>query len=355
MAIKYLQIGQILENKDGEKYVIEGLENCKSVKIRFLSNSSVKYITAHSAYRGIVLIGEKYLDKSGEEITVISKKNQENITVQWDDGETRTLGAYRIENRLVIRTNDNKNINPTVKVGQKYINKQGSEINVLEYKNSARILVEIGKTKYQKYVTSGNLISLNVHDKYAPSVAGKGIFGDAVVDVKSQVYTSWAGMLKRCYNFYEYNPRAKINYESCEVHEDFLYLPNYMEWYDKQIVHPKWQLDKDLLVPGNKVYGPDKCIFLPRALNTFLTLRGNERGPYPLGVTIHEKTGHYEAACNRDGKRIYLGVYKTPEDAFEAYKAEKEAYAKDLAERWKEQIDPRAYQALMEYQVNITD
>lgn len=360
MAIKYLEIGQVLENKQGEKYVIEGLDHCKSVKVRFLENDSVKYTTANYAYRGIVrkervLIGEKYLDKNGEEISIIDKKSQNDITVQWSDGETRSVNAYRIENRLVIRVNDNKHINPTVKVGQIYINRQGSEIKVIEYENSTKILVEIGETKYQQYVHAGNLISLNVHDKYAPSVAGKGIFGDAVVDVKSQVYTSWAGMLKRCYTFYEDKPRARINYEGCEVHEDFLYLPDYINWYGKQIVQPKWHLDKDLLVPGNKVYSPDTCVFLPRALNTFLTLRGNERGPYPLGVTIHENTGHYEAACNRDGKRVYLGVYKTPEAAFAAYKIEKEAYAKDLAERWKDQIDPRAYEALIKFQVNITD
>lgn len=360
MAIKYLEIGQILENKQGEKYVIEGLDHCKSVKVRFLSNDSVKYTTANYAYRGVVrkervLIGEKYLDKSGEEITVIAKESQDNITVQWIDGEVRSVNAYRIENRLVIRTNDNKLINPTVKVGQIYINRQGSEIKVLEYENSTRILVEIGKTKYQQYVHAGNLISLNVHDNYAPSVAGRGIFGDAVVDVKSQVYTSWAGMFKRCYTFYEDKPRARINYEGCEVHEDFTYLPDYIDWYNNQIVQPKWHLDKDLLVPGNKIYSPNTCVFLPRALNTFLTIRGNARGPYPIGVTYHERLDKYEARCNRDGKIVYLGLHLNPEDAFAAYKEEKENYAKDLAKRWDGVIDSRACEALMNYRVSIED
>jgi hypothetical protein len=360
MAIKYLEIGQVLENKQGEKYVIEGLDHCKSVKVRFLSNNSVKYTTANYAYRGIVrmervLVGEQYLDKNGETITVVGKTKQDDITIQWDDGETRSTNAYRIENRLVIRTNDNKHVNPTVKVGQIYVNRQGSEIKVLEYENSTKILVEIGERKYQQYVHAGNLISLNVHDKYAPSVAGKGIFGDAEVDVKSQVYTSWAGMLKRCYTFYDDKPRARINYEGCEVREDFLYLPDYMAWYEKQIVQPKWHLDKDLLVPGNKIYSPDTCVFLPRALNTFLTVRGNERGPYPIGVTYHERLGKYEACCNRDGKSVYLGLYLNPEDAFEAYKKEKESYAKDLAKRWEGVIDSRACEALMNYRVLITD
>lgn len=360
MALKYLEIGQVIENNQGQKYVIEGLDHCKSVKVRFLTNDTVKFTTANYAYRGVVRmerfnIGEKYLDKNGEQITVVENNSQDNILIQWDDGEVRFTTGYRIENRLVIRTNDNKHVNPTVKVGQTYINRQGSEINVLEYENSTRILVEIGKTKYQQYVHAGNLISLNVHDKFAPSVAGKGIFGDAVVDVKSQVYTSWAGMLKRCYTFYEDKPRARINYEGCEVHEDFVYLPDYINWYNKQIVEPKWHLDKDLLVKGNKVYSPDTCVFLPRALNTFLTLRGNDRGPYPLGVTYHERLGKYEASCNRDGKSVYLGLHLDPSSAFEAYKGEKEAYAKDLAKRWEGRIDPRACKALMNFKVSIED
>jgi len=360
MAMKFLKVGLTLENGQGEKYIIEEMEHCKQVKVRFLSNDSIKYTTADYAYRGVVrmekvLIGSKYLDKSGEEITVIAKDGQSNITVQWSDGETRSVNAYRIENRLVIRTNDNKLINPTVKVGQVYINRQGSQIKVIEYENSTKILVEIGKTKYQQYVHAGNLISLNVHDNFAPSLAGRGIFGDAVVDVKSQVYTSWAGMFKRCYTFYEDKPRARINYEGCEVHENFVYLPDYIDWYNKQLVEPKWHLDKDLLVKGNKVYSPETCVFLPRALNTFLTLRGNDRGPYPLGVTYHDRLGKYEASCNRDGKSVYLGLHLDPLSAFEAYKNEKEAYAKDLAKRWKGRIDPRACEALMNFEISIED
>jgi hypothetical protein len=33
----------------------------------------------------------------------------------------------------------------------------------------------------------------------------------------------------------------------------------------------------------------------------------------------------------------------------------KEAYIKEVANKWKDQIDPRAYEALMSYQVEIND
>ena len=55
------------------------------------------------------------------------------------------------------------------------------------------------------------------------------------------------------------------------------------------------------------------------------------------------------------GKREYLGFFKTEIEAFNAYKVAKEAFVKEQAEKWKDQIDPRAYEALMNYQVEITD
>ena len=55
------------------------------------------------------------------------------------------------------------------------------------------------------------------------------------------------------------------------------------------------------------------------------------------------------------GKREYLGFFKTEIEAFNAYKQAKEKYLKELAEKWKSQIDERAYNALMNYEVHIDD
>ena len=39
----------------------------------------------------------------------------------------------------------------------------------------------------------------------------------------------------------------------------------------------------------------------------------------------------------------------------QAYKQPKEDYIKEVANKWKDQIDPRVYDALMKYEVEITD
>ena len=55
------------------------------------------------------------------------------------------------------------------------------------------------------------------------------------------------------------------------------------------------------------------------------------------------------------GRREHLGHFKTEPEAFNAYKTAKESFVKEQANKWKGKIDPRAYNALMNYQVEITD
>ena len=55
------------------------------------------------------------------------------------------------------------------------------------------------------------------------------------------------------------------------------------------------------------------------------------------------------------GKREYLGSFKTEIEAFNAYKTAKELYIKEVANKFKSQIDLRAYNALMSYEVMIDD
>ena len=55
------------------------------------------------------------------------------------------------------------------------------------------------------------------------------------------------------------------------------------------------------------------------------------------------------------GMKEHLGSFKTEIEAFKAYKIAKESFVKEQANKWKDEIDERAYEALMNYQVEITD
>ena len=50
-----------------------------------------------------------------------------------------------------------------------------------------------------------------------------------------------------------------------------------------------------------------------------------------------------------------MGSFNTEVEAFNAYKEAKEAYLKELADKYKDLLDPRAYEALMNYTVDIDD
>ena len=168
-------------------------------------------------------------------------------------------------------------------------------------------------------------------------------------------YQLWAGMIRRAYdkNLHERLP----TYTDCLVANEFRRFSSFNEWCQNQIGFglDDWQLDKDILDKGNREYHPDKCVFLPREINSFLRTRKKSRGLLPIGVTTLSRSSGYMALLNNKKEKIYLGTFPTPELAFQAYKAAKEQAIKNMANKWKDKIDPRAYDALMNYRVEITD
>ena len=116
------------------------------------------------------------------------------------------------------------------------------------------------------------------------------------------------------------------------------------------------QLDKDILIKGNKVYSPDTCCFVPQSINSLFIKRDNDRGNYPVGVYYNKQNKKYQALCStRAGRQKNLGSYTTPEEAFQAYKEFKEAFIKKTANDLIEDIPFNLYQAMISYEVDIDD
>ena len=166
-------------------------------------------------------------------------------------------------------------------------------------------------------------------------------------------YTLWRNMLQRCYS--KPNLEKYPTYIGCSVSDNFKYYHLFHAWCQTQIGFGKegYHLDKDLLVKGNKLYSEDTCVFILKELNSLLTKSTACRDLLPIGVTKHGSK--FQAQCKVLGKGIYLGLFDTPELAFEVYKAAKEKYIKEQAELHKNEIEPRAYQALINYKVEIGD
>ena len=249
----------------------------------------------------------------------------------------------------------NKYLNKT------YTNKQGLNYKIVHYNTYYDIIVMFD-SGYIKSATMKEVKRNAIKDKLSPSVYGVGIVGiryNTKVDGKHAIeYGTWKNMLRRCYS--EKCRQKFQSYDDCTVSENFKKYSYFYEWANKQFGFNSvdgtgniFQLDKDLLVKGNKIYSENTCVFLPLEINIALAMKNIESKKFHVGV--RKNRNKYEAICCINSKSAYLGTFNTEIEAFNAYKQAKENYLKQLAEKWKDQIDERAYEALMNYTVEITD
>jgi hypothetical protein len=176
----------------------------------------------------------------------------------------------------------------------------------------------------------------------------RGSYAEQTQTLSSQI---WNAMHIRC-KAGARNP----SYAGCSISENFKDFQFFAEWCQHQIGYSKknsdgkhWSLEKDLLVRGNRMYSEDVCVFLPTEINNLLLLQSGKRGAWPIGVHYSKEKDVFVAQLNSKGKRWHLGYFKTPEEAFERYKFAKESHIRDMATKWRCEIDSRAFDALMTY------
>ena len=161
-------------------------------------------------------------------------------------------------------------------------------------------------------------------------------------------YVKWTSMLMRSYQV-----KHKIRfptYKECSVVSEWHYFMTFRAW----MIQQDWEgklLDKDLLVPGNKVYGPDTCVFLEERVNCFLLESGSIRGELPIGVRRCGDYDRFAARVKYKGKMKSLGSFGTPEEAHQAWLTFKLEQAKILASQ---QTDPRVAAALIDRYENYS-
>ncbi|UJD04836.1 hypothetical protein PWKp5_00093 [Klebsiella phage PWKp5] len=142
-------------------------------------------------------------------------------------------------------------------------------------------------------------------------------------------YDSWANMLYRCYD-----PKFHLKYPTysdCSVCREWWSFNNFHRWFIENYVDG-YQLDKDLLLPGNKVYSPTTCVYIPHWLNSFTTNKTTKRGKQPIGVTFSQ--GRYVSHCNNPftRKQEHIGSFSTPEEAYCSWLERKLQHALDMKE-----------------------
>lgn len=166
-----------------------------------------------------------------------------------------------------------------LRVGDIYESNTCGTFTVVNYRDCDNVTIQFTDTGHIMVVQSSRVFRGNVKDPFARTVYGIGYLGvgnhRATIDGKAtRTYMLWANMLNRCYNedFLEDNP----SYEDCSVvsrwhnfqnfSEDIKDLPNYEIWLDKDT---GYQLDKDVRVTNNRIYGPATCQFIHASHNGY--------------------------------------------------------------------------------------
>ena len=245
-------------------------------------------------------------------------------------------------------------------VGKAYKSTSSGDFKVLKYNGSKNVKIQFLNTGFEATVQLTTIKNGEVKDKYSPSVCGVGTVGTeyltTINGVQIKEYVLWCSMLGRCYSDGFKNKYP--TYEGCEVSEKFKSYEYFYEWCHKQVGFGEcgFQLDKDLLAKGNKVYSENTCVFIPPEINSLLVNNTASRGEHLLGVHWCNTNKAFIARVNKNkGKSEHLGSFKTELEAFNAYKTAKETFIREQANKWKGKIDIRAYNALMKYEVNIDD
>ena len=227
---------------------------------------------------------------------------------------------------------------------------------VVNYINKKKVEVVFLDTGHKDYFWMKDVIKGNIRDNYAKTTCNVGLKGDTSsmqgLNEKHVLYEKWSSMISRCYG-----KNIRKAYVGCSVGSSFRNYSTFFSWCEDQVGFDQdgWELDKDILVKGNKVYSEDTCCFVPAEINVMFTKTDALRGKHPIGVQYYKPSDCFRAYVGCYSKRIYLGQFNTELEAFRAYKQAKEAYIKEVANKWKDQIDPRVYEALMIWEVEGTD
>ncbi len=171
------------------------------------------------------------------------------------------------------------------------------------------------------------------------------------VNYMTKARAIYLAILARC------NPLSWVTlfptYKGCYVEGVFKDFQTFTDWYVTQVGYgiKGYEIDKDLLITGNKVYSEDSCVLIPKFVNLFLTHKKNKKQAGPTGV---QKSGNkYYAAIGINGKLVSLGGFRTEIEAMQAYKEAKEQRAKDIVLELMDNdidVDKRVIEALLSWE-----
>ena len=293
--------------------------------------------------------GEQITTPNGDVIHILEYFSCLNCTIKFPNGAIK----YNVN------FNDAKNghvKNITERIGEIWTNNKNEKATIIGYRSAIDCDIQFEDGSIVEGVRYTNVIRKSFRNPNSPIIYGVGFQGIGIYTFVDnlKIRNVWVRMIQRCYDrkYQEKQP----TYKEVSVCEEWYNFQNFAEWFEenwKPWMDENWQLDKDIICKDCKVYSPETCCFVPREINGLFTLRTNKRGDLPIGVK--KARNKFQASIIMYNNRKYLGNFNTPEEAFQAYKTAKEQHIKEVADKWREQISDKVYEALINYQIKITD
>ena len=163
-------------------------------------------------------------------------------------------------------------------------------------------------------------------------------------------YSFWKHMLERCYSSKWHKKYS--SYIGCSVCEEWKMFSCFDAWFNEHYKEG-YDLDKDILVQGNKVYSPTTCCFVPHRINALLVNCSLARGRYKVGVYWKKRVQKFAAQMHQNGKQRTLGYFNSEDDAHNAYREAKYEEIRRVANEYYESkaITSDIRDALLKYRI----
>lgn len=158
---------------------------------------------------------------------------------------------------------------------------------------------------------------------------GEVINGKRVNTWIDPAYKAWRNMFERAYKMKDRRP----SYDEVIVCGEWFTFSNFDNWYNNNFLEG-CVLDKDILLPGNKVYCPEFCRFVPPHINTLLSVSKRSKRAGLLGTHTRKSDGKISArASGHRGK--HLGYFNSEKEAHFAWLEDKAKSIELVAEDYK--------------------
>ena len=233
------------------------------------------------------------------------------------------------------------------RIGETMVSNSNMIMKIVEYNGCDNIVIEF-EDKYRKKSTYGNFKKGEIRHPSSKYVYNIGYLGNEKREHLS--YDFWHGMMKRCYSKNERDLIKYSSYKDCYVCEEWHNYSNFKKWFNEnyyEIKSERMELDKDIIIKNNKIYSPNNCTFVPQRINKLFTKNKANRGDSMIGTY---KTYNNKFISNFDNK-----TYNSEYEAFYLYKKAKESHIKQIADKYKDKIPQRLYDAMYRYEVEESD